>query len=247
MISGEPLPVARQHGRRGDRRHGQPGRRGWWCGSRRSAAKRRWRRSCKLVETARSSKPAGAAAGGSDRGRLRAGGAGHRAAHRRSAGTLGAAHHWGGAADVGHDREGGLQRADHRLPLRAGPGGAGGADGRDRPGREARDSHPRHRRPADMPRRSTRWCSTRPERSRAASRWSRGSAARWHGARTSCCALAAGAEQFSEHPLAQGDRRRGAANAGRLVDPDELQQRTGLRRRRRRSRANHSGRQRRRC
>src|SRR5439155_143056 len=49
---------------------------------------------------------------------------------------------------LGDDRAKRLQRADHRLPLRPGPGRPRHPDGRHRPRRKTRHPHPRHRRPA---------------------------------------------------------------------------------------------------
>ena len=90
------------------------------------------------------------AAGRSDCRRFRAGGSYRRAGHRLSAGTdLARWHHWPAAAYLGIARQRRVQRADHRLPVRARAGVAGGDHGRRRCRGQTRNPHPRYRRPAN--------------------------------------------------------------------------------------------------
>ena len=138
----------------------------------------------------------------------------------------GHAHRWEAARTWAHARQGRVQRADHRLPVRAGPGDARGADGRHRPRRASAASSSATSTPCSRPRRSTPSSSTRPARSRGASRsWSRSSPLDGV-AGEEVLRLAAAAEQYSEHPLAKAivaDARRARAE---LVRPRRLQQRS---------------------
>ena len=97
-----------------------------------------------LVENAADHQAARAEAGRSRVGGVCADGFNGRADHRDRVVCLWNARRMAGGTCLGRDCAGGLQRADYRLPVRAGPGRAGGGDGGHRPGRASRDSHSRH-------------------------------------------------------------------------------------------------------
>ena len=122
----------------------------------------------------------------------------------------------------------GGRRADHRLPLRAGPGHADRADGRHRPRRAARHPDQGARGPRVHPRgrhrraRQDRHRHHRPD-DRSSTWWPRRARTRRRS-----CALAAALEDASEHPVARAidgarPRRGGRPAAGR-----RLRRRAGL-------------------
>jgi hypothetical protein len=83
----------------------------------------------KLVDRAQSSKPPVQKLADQGGGGVRAGGAGDRAGDGHRLVRLGDNAQLDSGDDLGGHRQRGLQRADHRLPVRLGAGGAGGADG----------------------------------------------------------------------------------------------------------------------